>query len=147
MRVKEVMIREVTTLSVNMSVKEAAKKIFDMEISGLPVVDEAGRLVGMFTEKGILKAILPSYVEKVGKFIYEEDPKTIRKKVEALNSLKVKDLMRTEVVTVGEETSLYETARLMLTQRARRVPVIDKENKIVGIVARCDIVKALTREA
>lgn len=142
MKIKDIMITDVTTLSPDMPAMEAAKKLSELEISGLPVVDSQGRLVGMFTEKGILKAILPSYVEKVGKFIYEENPKGIKKKLEGLNNLKVKDLMRTEVVTVTEETGCCEAARVMLTQKARRILVIDKDNKLIGIVARCDVLKA-----
>ncbi len=142
MKVKDIMIKNVTTLSSDMSAMEAVKKLFELEISGLPVVDSDGRIAGMFTEKDILKAILPSYVEKVGKFIYEENPKGIKKKLEGLNNIKVKDLMRKEVVTVNEETGCYEAARVMLTQKARRVLVVDRENKVIGIVARCDVLKA-----
>lgn len=142
MKVKGIMTRNITTLSSDMSVMEAAKKLSELEISGLPVVDSDGRLVGMFTEKDILKAILPSYVEKVGKFIYEENPKGTKKKLEGLCGIKVKDLMREEVVTITEEADCYEAAHVMLTQKARRVPVIDRENKVIGIVARCDVLKA-----
>ena len=142
MRVKDIMIKNVTTLSSDIPAMEAVKKLFELEISGLPVVDSDGRIAGMFTEKDILKAILPSYVERVGKFIYEENPKGIKKKLEGLNNIKVKDLMRKEVVTVNEETGCCEAARVMLTQKARRVPVIDSENKVIGMVARCDVLKA-----
>ena len=142
MKVKDIMIKNVTTLSSDIPAMDAVKKLFELEISGLPVVDSDGRLVGMFTEKDLLKAILPSYVEKVGKFIYEENPKGTKKKLEDLSGIKVKDLMRKEVVTITEETDCYEAARVMLTQKARRVPVIDRENKVIGIVARCDVLKA-----
>ena len=63
-----------------------------------------------------------------------------------LNNIKVKDIMRKEVITVDEDTSLSEVARIMLTQKIRRVPVLNKEGKVVGIVARQDVVKALTKE-
>lgn len=142
MKVKDIMTRNTTTLSSDMSAMEAAKKLSELKISGLPVVDSDGRLVGMFTEKDILKAILPSYVEKVGKFIYEENPKGTKKKLEGLSGISVGDLMRKEVITITEETDCYEAARVMLTQKARRVPVIDRENKVIGIVARCDVLKA-----
>ncbi len=147
MKVKEVMIKDVTSLKPEDSAQAALGLLFKMKISGLPVVGRDGKLVGMFTEKGILRHILPSYVEKVGKFIYEENPKSTRKKFAALSSMKVSDIMRTEVVTTTEDVTLCEVARLMLTQRARRVPVVDKAGKVIGIIARCDILKAMAKEA
>lgn len=147
MKVREVMIRDVTSLKPEDSAQAALELLFKMKISGLPVVGRDGKLAGMFTEKGILRHILPSYVEKVGKFIYEENPKSTRKKFAALSSMKVSDIMRTEVVTTTEDVTLCEAARLMLTQRVRRVPVVDKSGKVIGMVARCDILKAMTKEA
>ena len=54
--------------------------------------------------------------------------------------------MRKDIVTVDEDTALSEVARIMLTQKIRRIPVLNKEGKVVGIVARQDVVKALTKE-
>lgn len=147
MKVKEIMTRDVVSIKPEDNAKEALRLLFKIQISGLPVIDAQGNLVGMFTEKGVLSHILPSYIEKVGKFIYEENPKSTKKKFMELENIKVTHLMRKEVITVGEDTTLCEAARIMLTQRARRIPVLDKEGKVVGIVARCDILKALAAEA
>ncbi|MCM8831873.1 MAG: CBS domain-containing protein [Candidatus Omnitrophica bacterium] len=143
MKVKEIMIRNVRSISADISVGEAFKILSEMQISGLPVIDENGKLCGMFTEKDILKTILPSYIEKVGRFVYLENPKGINIKISELVNLKVKDIMRKEVVTVGEDTAVCEVARIMITQKIRRIPVVDKENKVLGIVARQDVLKAL----
>lgn len=147
MKVKEIMIKDVASISPETSADEALGLLEKMEISGLPVIDENGKLVGMFTEKDILSYILPSYIEKVGRFIYEENPKSTKKKFMELNKIKVRQLMRKDVVTTTEDTALCEVARVMLTQKARRIPVVDKSGKVVGIVARCDILKAFAKEA
>ena len=147
MKIKEVMTRDVTSISPQISAKEALDLLLKMEISGLPVIDEKNKLVGMFTEKDILRNVLPSYIEKVGRFVYEENPKLIGKKFQYLKDLSVSKLMCKDVVTVDENTSLCEVARLMLTQKVRRIPVLDKEKKVVGIVAREDIIRAYAREA
>lgn len=147
MRVKEIMTKNVVSLKPNDSIKDALAILFKMRISGLPVIDEEGRLVGMFTEKAILRNILPSYIEKVGRFIYEEDSKSTKKKFQDLINLKVSQLMRKEVITVDEDTTLSEVARLMLVEKVRRIPVLNKENKVKGIVARIDIVKVYAKEA
>ena len=147
MKVKEIMVKDVTSISPETGCSEALDLLEKMQISGLPVIDENGKLVGMFTEKDVLSYILPSYIEKVGRFIYEENPKSTKKKFMELNKIKVRQLMRKDVVTTTEDTALCEVARIMLTQKARRIPVIDKSGKVVGIVARCDILKAFAKEA
>ena len=146
MKVSQVMSKDVKSLLPDMSAKEALEILFSMQMSGLPVIDQQGKLLGMFTEKDILKNILPTYIESVGRFTYADDPKGIKSKVSELVNIKVKDIMRKEVITVDEDSSLSEVARIMLTQKIRRVPVLNKEGKVVGIVARQDVVKALTKE-
>jgi CBS domain-containing protein len=147
MKVKEIMVKDVTSISPETGADEALDLLQKMQISGLPVIDENGKLVGMFTEKNILSYILPSYIEKVGRFIYEENPKSTKKKFMELNKIKVRQLMRKDVVTTTEDTTVCEAARVMLTQKARRIPVVDKSGKVVGIVARCDILKVFAKEA
>ena len=143
MKVKEIMTQEMLSLKPEDNAQDALNLLFKKEISGLPVIDAEGRLVGMFTEKEILKQILPSYIERVGRFVYEEDPKYIKKKLQDLTSAAVSQLMRKEVVTVDEDTNLMEVARIMLTQKIRRIPVLAKDAKVIGIVSRGDVVKAL----
>jgi CBS domain-containing protein len=143
MKVKEIMKKEVKSLTPSMNAKEALSVLLKNQISGLPVIDDEGKLVGMFTEKDILKTILPTYLQDVGKFIYSEDPKGIKTKVAGLAKLSVKEIMRKEVITVAEDAVISEVARLMLTQKVRRIPVLNKEGKVSGMIARQDIVKAL----
>jgi CBS domain-containing protein len=54
--------------------------------------------------------------------------------------------MRREVVTIDEDTTLCEVARIMLTQKVRRIPILDKEHKVIGMVSRGDVVKAFSKE-
>jgi len=147
MKVKEIMQKDVVSVKPEDNVMDALRFLFKMRISGLPVINTQGKLVGMFTEKDVLSHILPSYIEKVGRFIYEENPKSIKKKFMELDKVKVSQLMRRDVITTNEDTSLCEVARIMLTQKARRLPVVDKSGKVVGIVAREDVVKAYAKEA
>lgn len=146
MKVKDIMEIDVRYLSPDISAKDALYKILNQRISGLPVIDDNGKLVGMFTEKDILNYILPSYVEQVGKFFYGVTPKAFINKLAGLDNIKVKDIMRKDVVTITEDSSLAEAARLILTQKARRIPVV-KEGKVIGIIAREDILKAFAHEA
>ncbi|MBM3244491.1 MAG: CBS domain-containing protein [Candidatus Omnitrophica bacterium] len=146
MKVKEIMIKDVFTLSPGMNAKEALDLLAEKKISGLPVVDENKKLVGMFTEKEVLARILPTYVEAVGKFIYEENPKAVKQKVISFASFTVEQIMRKNVVTVNEDATLCEVAHVILTQKARRLPVVNKDSGMVGIVLRGDVIKHLFAE-
>ena len=143
MKIGEIMTRDVKTLTTDMPVTEAVRQLFEMKISGLPVVAADGKLVGLFTEKDVLRAILPSYVSQVGRFVYENSPKTIKFKVAKLADFKVGDLMRKDVVKVNVDATAAELAHIMLTQNVRRVPVVDASDKIQGIVARSDVLSQL----
>lgn len=147
MKVKEIMKKDVVSVRPTDSVRDVLNLLFKMEISGLPVIDADGKLAGMFTEKDILSHILPSYIQKVGRFIYEENPKSTRLKLAELEKIKVAQLMRRDVITTTEDSTLCEVARIMLTQKARRIPVVDNSGKVVGIVARGDVLRAFSREA
>ncbi len=147
MKVKEIMTKDVISLDPDISAKEALSILFKRQISGLPVIDKDGLLVGMFTEKDILTCILPSYISTVGRFVYEENPKSVKRKFMELDKIKISQLMRKDVVTTTPNTTLCEVARLMLTQKARRVVVVDETKKVIGIVARCDLVRAFAAEA
>jgi CBS domain-containing protein len=146
MKVKEIMTRDVNGVTTEMNALEALNLLQRIEISGLPVMGADKKLVGMFTEKEVMAAILPSYVEKVGRFIYQENPKAVKQKVLMFSGIKIKDIMRKDVVTVDEDTTLCEVARIMLTQKARRIPVLNKGKEVVGIVSRGDVVRALFQE-
>ena len=84
MKVKEIMKKNVISVKPEDNAMETLTLLFKMQISGLPVIDGQGKLVGMFTEKDILRSILPSYIEKVGRFVYEENPKSIKNKFKEL---------------------------------------------------------------
>lgn len=146
MKIKEIMVKDVVTLSADITVKEAMDILFERKISGLPVVDKDRKLLGMFTEKEVISRVLPSYIENVGRFVYDENPKATKKKLKDLSDVKIGTLMRKEVVTTTEDAALCEVARIMLTQKARRIPVLDKAGRVIGIIAREDVLKAFAGE-
>ncbi len=143
MIVSQVMTKEVVGLLPEENALQALDKLLEMGISGLPVISPEGKLLGMFTEKEVIAKIFPSYLESVGGFQYDQDAKGLKQKIANFSGLAVKDVMRKDVICVEESTALYEAAHLMLTQKARRLPVLNKEKKIIGIISRGDVVKAI----
>jgi CBS domain-containing protein len=149
-KVEEVMVRRVVTLSPEDSVYDAAKRLRDKRISGAPVV-EKGKVLGVVSEADImelltaekinLNTILPSPFDVLElplrmKLSLDETFRKIKKAATA----KVEDIMTAGVVTVLPDADIAEAARLMGERRVNRLPVVDKEGKLVGIITRGDII-------
>jgi CBS domain-containing protein len=140
------MSKDIKSIPPDMNAKDALKMLIETNMSGLPVIDKDGRLIGVFTEREILKAILPVYVQQVGTFIYGEDSKSELKKISQLEKFLVNDLMRKDVPVIDEEASLTEASKMMLVKSERRI-IVMRNNRPVGVVTRCDVVRALAKEA
>lgn len=146
MKVENVMVKNVKSVLPDIAVSQALETLLQNKISGLPVIDKDNKLKGMLTEKEILLYILPGYLKKVGSFVYQDNPKVIGNKVkELLQDKKVSDIMRTQIITVKPDAPLSEVARTMMTEKVRRIPVVDDQEKVIGIVAREDVVRAFMR--
>ncbi len=148
MKVKDIMTRQVITLSPEESIDDAARKLRENRISGAPVV-EGERIVGIVSEADLMKLfesemsinlVLPSPLE-----IIELPIKMHRQLKEAARRLaarRVEDIMTRGVITIDEEASIEEAARVMAKHGINRLPVV-REGKLVGIVTRADVIKAL----
>lgn len=144
MQVKEIMIKKVITVSPEMTCQEIAKLLFTKKISGAPVVDNKGKLIGIVSEKDIFRAFYPSYQE-----FYERPVDHIdfdKLESEAINKAKKKvaEVMTKELITVSPDTPILKIGALMIARGIHRVPVVDKE-KLVGIVTRRDIYRSITK--
>jgi CBS domain-containing protein len=140
------MSRDIKSISPDENGEEALKMLMHSGSSGLPVIDRNRRVLGVFTEKEILKTILPIYVKDVGAFSYVGSSKSQLNKLAHLGRFRVIDIMRQEVPTVNEDASLTEVSHIMLARNERRV-VVTKDGKATGVITRFDVVKALAKEA
>jgi acetoin utilization protein AcuB len=121
----------VVTVRPEAQLAEAAQLMKDRQVRHLPAVDEAGRLVGIVTDRDLRQAIFdPAIRERVGKA------------AEALAELPVREVMTWGVVTVGPDTDLRFAARVMREQKVGALPVVDG-GKLVGLVTETDLLAAL----
>src|SRR5680860_413016 len=143
MLIEEIMTTNVISVSLEDSVKKAATLICLKKFSGIPVVAENEQVIGMLSEKDILRAIFPTYAE-----IYA-DPSDFNvfedliRRYGSTTHIRVKDIFTKKVITVKPKTSLLKALSLMLSNRIRRLPVIDEVGKLIGIVSQGDIHQAL----
>ncbi len=146
MEIKEIMSPTVITVKPEDDVKKAATLICLKKISGIPVVDTDGKLIGMISEKDVLRSLFPTYQE------FFEDPEEfkvfadLRRRYGETTNLKVSTIYNKRVITVQPDTPLLKALSIMLSKRVRRLPVIDKEGKLIGIVSQGDIHQALFNE-
>ena len=115
----DIMTRKVCTIHPEASVQEVAQLLDSRRISGAPVVDADGKLIGIITEADI--------ISKVNR-----------------DGLCVADIMSHELLVVNEETPVNEIAMLLTERKIKRVPVV-QDDKLVGIVSRADIVHAVAQ--
>ncbi|MBA8904979.1 CBS domain-containing protein [Aminobacter ciceronei] len=142
MKAKDVMTVDVVSVSTDHSVRHAARIMLNHRISGLPVIDDAGRVVGIITEGDLMRrselgaqALAP--VDR--QFSTEENHAGAYVKS---HSWKVADVMTSDPAKVDEETPLPRIAALMVERGIKRVPMM-KEEHLVGIVSRTDLLRIL----
>lgn len=140
------MTTAVITVNPDDEVEKVARLLLEHHISGLPVVDEEGQLVGIITEGDLVfqekKIRAPLYTVILGGVIYLEKPQHFIDELKRTITRKVGELMSTKLHTVGPDASVEDIATIMVERNINRVPVVDEDNKLIGIVSRQDIIRA-----
>lgn len=127
MQVVDLMTTDVITVSSETGIRDAARLMFRNRVSGLPVTTPDGTLAGIITEADFLRL----EVER-------------QEGVTELGET-VGDVMSPGVVTTGPDTEIYEAAKMMTFQDIKRLPVVDDDSRLLGIISRADIVSVFTR--
>jgi CBS domain-containing protein len=144
----DLMTRDVAVVHPETSLLDAVKLMAQRNISGIPVVDSAGTIVGIMSE-GDLVRWHEGYSEKQAHWLdtladgFELAPAFLEGIQEQRR--KVKTVMSPTVITVTEDTPAREVASLMYAKNIKRVPVV-RDGKLVGIVARSDLIRALAQK-
>jgi CBS domain-containing protein len=145
MKVEEIMTTGLKTARVDTSVKDAANIMCLNNISGLPVVNDDQEIIGIVSEKDVLQKMFPKMddiVASAGAPNFEDMEKGY---TQALD-LKVGDIMTTTVSSVTVDMPIMKAATLMCVRQIRRIPVTDKDNRLVGIVSIGDVHKAIYQQ-
>jgi CBS domain-containing protein len=140
MKAGEVMTTGAATVRPDAPLLEAARLMIQHQISGLPVVDAQDRLVGLVTENDFLRSGengKPRLIDMLAKAGTDQDE---------LNLRRVDELMTREPITISAEMPLEDVIALMLRHAVRRLPVV-ADGKVVGIVSRANLLRALLRRS
>ncbi len=141
MKVKDLMTSDVITIGPDATLKEAARRMIEAGISGLPVTDEEGSLIGVVTEADFVAGEAGRRNQRrpgLLHFVFREESLPDRE-------LHVGDVMTAQVISIGPEADHAEAARLMHDRGIKRIPVVDDGGRLAGLISRSDIMRAFTR--
>ena len=117
-KIKEIMTKNVVTIGTDELVSDMVKKMILKDVECIPVTN-LGKLRGLITFRDIIKKVV--YRQK--------DP----------NKVRVKDIMTKSLITSGPDSTVIEIVKLMKNKKLRRIPIVDKHNKLIGLVTNFDL--------
>lgn len=143
MKVKDVMTKDVATVSPDASLKAVAHALVERRISGLPVVDEDGTVLGVVSEADVLVKESGDRSARGGllSWLFEASYVELEEKLGARTA---GEAMTAPPLTIGPNRPVHEAATRMIEEGVNRLPVVE-DGKLVGIVTRADLVRAFTR--
>jgi CBS domain-containing protein len=147
MKAKDVMTPALISVTPDATVLQAARLMLQHHISGLPVVDASGKLVGILSEGDFLRRRETATQRRRSRWLeFLMGPGKIASEYTQSHGNKVAEVMTTDVRTVGEDTDLERIVELMEKHRIKRVPVM-RDGRPVGIVTRSNLMHAMVSMA
>ncbi|MEW5746119.1 MAG: CBS domain-containing protein [Nitrospirota bacterium] len=149
LRAKDIMTRDVITVKPHDTIEDLARTLTEHRISGAPVVDDRGDLVGIVTEHDLIvrekRLHIPTVMRLFDAYIMLESPGRMEEEVRKMAAATVKDISVKEVVTVTEDTPVEEVATIMTEKNMHLIPVVEGR-KLKGIIGKMDMIKGMGRE-
>jgi CBS domain-containing protein len=145
MKVKDIMETRVVTIHKDATYEEAARILYANRLSGAPVVDRNGYLVGMLSEKDLFRVLYPYYNS------FNESPELYldyearESKAHDIRDHKVETFMAKNIVSVEPETPVLHAGAIMLARQISRLPVVT-EKQVVGMITREVIYRAILKQ-
>ena len=146
---KDIMTKDVISVGPETSLEELSSILLKNEISGSPVLDDSGALIGIVTENDLInrnkRLHIPTVVSFLDAAIYLESSKQFKEDVRRLAATKVGEICSKKVVSIAEDTTVVEIATIMSEKKVHLLPVI-ASGKVVGVVGKRDMLKAVARQ-
>ena len=143
---RDIMNPEVVTVRADQSARELAELFLSKNISGAPVVDAAGKLIGIVTRNDLIftrkKVRLPRSIAILDAFFYLDSPEKMKREMQKIAGCRVGDICTPEPISVTPEATLEEVATIMAERRVHTLPVLEN-GKLVGVIGKTDIIRTL----
>jgi len=145
--VADVMSRDPIVVRAETPLKEAIQILAERHISGLPVVDDVGKLVGIISETDLMwqetGVTPPAYIMFLDSVIYLKNPATYERDLHKALGQTVGEVMSQNPITISPDKTLREAAQLMHDRSVHRLPVLDSASQVIGVLTRGDIIRAM----
>ncbi len=145
-KAKDIMEKDVITMTPDMKIKDAAKLLLERHINGAPVLDYDGQVLGIICQSDLIaqqkKINMPSVFTFLDGFIQIGSVKNMEAEIKKMSAMTVADAMTENPETVSPETSIEEVASLIVDKRFHTIPVVENEI-LVGVIGKEDILKTL----
>jgi CBS domain-containing protein len=154
-RASQLMTKEVVTVRPEARLIDVARALREFHISGVPVVDAAGSVVGVISETDVVRTLRRStglgsirgLLDLVLGSAPNRGPDLLEQSRERLRNARARDAMSSHVVSIRPNAAVSEISQLMRRASVNRLPVIEEGGQLVGIVTRADVVDGLTGRA
>lgn len=140
-KARDIMTKQVFSVKKDMPLKEVAELMAEKSVAGIPVIEEDGKVAGIISEKDFLSRMGSGDKTHFMAFVAE----CLQGKACAafpVRLQKAEDIMTSPAISVREDTTVVEISNIFFEKNINRVPVTDREGKLLGIVSRADIVRA-----
>jgi CBS domain-containing protein len=146
MKVKELMTTKVVTVKPTATIEQVANVLHEYHFTGVPVVDDKKRLLGVIMERDFItadsKLYLPTYVKMLKDLDFvQNDKKHLSKEAENLINATAADVMNSNIVTASPDDTMEHVAELFATKRVNPIPVVGEGFALVGVISRSDLIK------
>lgn len=153
MLAKDIMTKDVKTLKLDGTIEDAVELFAKNGITGAPIVDGGGYVVGILTDVDIMRCLKVRYPKLSMVFpsshalgVSFTETIEYRELIEAFSEVchtKISEIMQSDIITVTPDTNVGELIHIMVTKKINRLPVV-KDDVIVGIISRMDVTKRLS---
>jgi CBS domain-containing protein len=149
--VRDVMDASPETVNVDTNVEDVVRLLHDNELPGVPVLDGDGKLAGIVTEADLIlpddqgDLHIPHYINLFGGTVFLEPLGRFEKRLRKAFASTAADMMTADPDTVAPDASIKEAARLVHESGHNRLPVVEDDGRLVGIITRVDLLGALSR--
>jgi CBS domain-containing protein len=147
--VREYMDDDPVTVSPRDKAEDVARLLGEHELHGVPVVNDAGRCVGVVTENDLVLADeegdlhIPHYIELFGGLVFLEPMRGFERRLKKAMAATAADLMTADPTTIGPDADVHEAGRVISRSGHNRLPVVE-HGRLVGVITRADVLRALT---
>jgi CBS domain-containing protein len=148
--VADIMERDPIAVGRDDDVESVIRVLREHELPGVPVVDGSGTLVGIITENDLIlrdeeaDLHLPHHLDIMGGVIYLESMKHFEERIKKAFASNAEDMMTPDPTTITPDAPVEDAAKLIAEHKHNRLPVVDDDGRLVGVVTRLDVLDAIT---